>query len=176
MSDPEPRDGPPPFDDAFGDDVEQRVYGTILQTREPSTANTIANRADCDPKSARKYLEWFAELGVVTRHDGGTTTYERNDAYFEWRRVEEIAADNSLDEIRDRVRDLTDRIGDYERTYDAAAPSEVDAVAAAEERNDRSIDEVYADLADWTTASHERRRYERARQRRAGADGEQVSG
>lgn len=31
-----PPDGPSPFEDTFrGDDVEQRVYGTILQTQRP---------------------------------------------------------------------------------------------------------------------------------------------
>jgi Fic family protein len=71
MSNSESPDGPPSFEDAFrGDDVEQRIYGTILQTREPTTASAIANVADCDPKTARKYLGWFSELGIVTRHDG----------------------------------------------------------------------------------------------------------
>jgi len=53
---------PPLQKDAFrGDDVEQRIYGTILQTREPTTASAIADVADCDPKTARKYLGWFSE-------------------------------------------------------------------------------------------------------------------
>ena len=57
MSNTESSDGPPPFEDAFrGDDVEQRIYGTILQTREPATASVIAERVDCDPKTVRKYL------------------------------------------------------------------------------------------------------------------------
>lgn len=171
------QDGPPSFEDAFrGDDVEQRIYGTILQTREPTTAGAIAERVDCDPKTARKYLRWFADLGIVTRHDGHPVTYERNDAYFEWRRVNQLATEHSVEELQQRVQALTARIAAYEDTYDAATPAAVDAVAAAAASDDRTIDGVYSDLSDWATARDERDRYERARQQRAGAETEQISG
>ena len=177
MSKPDAADGPPPFEDAFaGDDVEQRIYGTILQTREPTTAGSIADAAECDPKTARKYLDWFDQLGIVTQYDGHPATYERNDAYFEWRRVNQLAADQSVTELQDRVRELTTRITEYEDRYDAASPNTVDAVAAAEACDERTIDDVYGDLADWATAREERGRYERARQQRTGIEREQASG
>ena len=177
MADSESTNGPPPFEDAFsGEDVEQRIYGTILQTREPATASAITERVDCDPKTARKYLDWFADLGIVTRHDGHPATYERNDAYFEWRRINQLAADHSVEGLQERVRELTTRITDYEAVYDAATPAAVDAVAVAEASDEQTIDDVYSDLGDWATAREERERYERARQQRAGAEGEQASG
>lgn len=175
MANRESPDGAPPFEDAFrGDDVEQRIYGTILQTREPTTVRAIAEQVDCDPKTARKYLGWFDDLGIVTRHDGHPVTYERNDAYFEWRRINQLAADHSVEELQDRVRELTTRIAEYEETYDAASPAAVDAVA--ETSDERTIDEVYGDLADWATAREERERHERARQQRTGGEREQASG
>lgn len=65
---PTSTDDPPPFEDPFNaDDVEQRIYGTILQTRNPVTTDDIADRAGGDPKTARKYLEWFADLNIVIR-------------------------------------------------------------------------------------------------------------
>jgi predicted transcriptional regulator len=168
--------GPPPFEDAFSEeDVEQRIYGTILQTREPTTASAIAEQVDCDPKTARKYLGWFADLGIVTRSDGHPATYERNDAYFEWRRVNQLAANHSVETLQDHVRELTTRITEYEDAYDVASPAAVDAVAVAEASDKRTIDDVYSDLADWTTARQERERYERARQQRTGAESEQAS-
>ena len=177
MADTPSTDGPPPFEDAFSsDDVEQRIYGTVLQVREPATASAITERVDCDPKTARKYLEWFADLGIVTRHDGHPATYERNDAYFEWRRINQLAADHSVDELQERVRELTTRITDYENAYDAVTPAAVDAVTVAETNDERTIDDVYSDLADWTTAREERERYERARQQRTRTQGEQASG
>jgi predicted transcriptional regulator len=157
---------PQSFENPFDADVEQRVYSVVLQTREPTTAGAIAERADCDPKTARKYLDWFANLGVVTRHDGRPTTYERNDAYFEWRRVNELAGEHTVAELRERVRELTARIADYEATYDAETPAAVDAVEIAT-ATDRSIDDVYGDLADWASAHRARERHERARQQRS---------
>ncbi|AGB14953.1 Sugar-specific transcriptional regulator TrmB [Halovivax ruber XH-70] len=177
MADGDTSGGPPAFEDAFGgDDVEQRVYGTILQTRNPTAANEIAEGADCDPKTARKYLRWFTELGIVTRHDGRPVTYERNDTYFEWRRIDRLATDHSVDALQQRVRELTARIDAYEDVYDASTPAAVDAVAAAEASDDRTIDDVYSDLGDWKTAREERRRHERARQQRSGAGTGRVSG
>lgn len=176
MADPEST-GRPPFEDAYsGDDVEQRIYGTILQIRKPTTGSTIADRVGCDPKTARKYLNWFADLGIVTRYGGHRATYQRNDAYFEWRRINQLAANNSIEELQQHVQTLTATIIRYEDVYDEATPAAVDALAVAEASDDQSIDEVYSDLADWMTARQERDRYERARQQRAGAEQEQASG
>lgn len=177
MSGTDSPDGPPPFEDVFrSDDVEQHIYGTVLQTREPTTASAIAEQVDCDPKTARKYLGWFSDLGIVTSHDGHPATYERNDAYFEWRRINQLAAEHSVEALQKRVRELMTRIAEYEETYDATAPAAVDAVAVAEASNERTIDDVYSDLGDWATTLNERERYERARQHRAGAERDQVSG
>jgi predicted transcriptional regulator len=167
MSDSRESRDRPSFDDPFaGEDVEQRIFGTLLGTREPTGASEIAERSDCDPKTARKYLNWFTELGVVTRHEGRPVTYERNDAYFEWRRVNDLASTHSVEELRSRIADLTERIESYRRTYDAEHPAEVDALDAGED-----VDAVYADLNDWTTALQDRRLHERARQQLAGTDG-----
>lgn len=177
MSNSEPPNGPAPFEEVFdGEDVEQRIFGTILQIREPSTASAIAERADCDPKTARKYLGWFADLGIVTRHEGHPATFERNDAYFEWRRYNQLAADHSVEELQERVRELTERITDYEERYDVETPANIDAIAIAEASESRTIDDVYSDLGDWATAREERQRYERARQHRLSTEGEQVFG
>lgn len=176
MSDGNQDDDPPAFEDPFEEaDVEKRLYGAILQTRDPTAAGALAERADCDPKTARKYLRWFSELGIVTRHDGHPTTYERNDAYFEWRRVNRLAGEHSLDDLRRSVSELSEKIQAYEDEYGAETPGEIDAVSTADDRSEANIDDVYADLADWETARRERRLYERARQQRAGST-EQASG
>ena len=134
------------------------------------------SRPNATPKTARKYLGWFSDLGIVTCHDGHPSTYERNDAYFQWRRINQLAAEYTIDELQEHVRTLTTRITDYEDTYDATTPAAVDAVDAAETSDERTIDDVYSDLADWATARDERKRYERARQQRAGAETDQASG
>lgn len=176
VPDPSGSDGPPPFEDAVAsDDVEQRVYDTILQAREPTSVEAIADAADCDPETARKFLTWFTELRIVTRHDGPQVTYARNDAYFDWRRVNELAATNSDAELRDRIQDLTARIAEYEERYDAGSPAAVDTVAVTE-TSERSIDEVRVDLGDWATAREQRGQCERALQQVTDGDGGAESG
>ncbi|MFC7029105.1 sugar-specific transcriptional regulator TrmB [Halomicroarcula sp. GCM10025324] len=175
MPDTASTDGPPPFDDPFSeDDVEQRIYGTILQTREPTTASAIAERAECDPKTTRKYLSWFGELGIVIRHDGHPATYKRNNAYFEWRRINRLATNHSVKDLQQHVEKLTTHIDGYEEVYDAKTPAAVHAVEVAETSEKRTIDNVYSDLADWATAHEERTRYERARLQRASTDRQEI--
>ena len=142
-------------------DAEQRVYGAILQTRSPETAPAIADRADCDPQTARKYLNWFTDLGIVTTHDGHPITYQRNEAYFEWRRISTLASNNTFDELRVRLRELTEKVEAFQERYDTDTPETVDAFEASSD--DRPIDTVYGELAEWETARTERQRIERAR-------------
>jgi predicted transcriptional regulator len=169
-------DRPPTFEDPFDSgDVEQQLYATVLQTRTPTTAGALAEAVGCDPKTARKYLRWFAELGIVTEHDGHPATYERNDAYFQWRRINQLASDHSVDELQQHVSELTEKVKRYEHRYDAVDPGAIDALEVAAQSDERTIDDVYGDLGDWETARRERQLYERARQQRVGST-ERVSG
>ena len=162
MSDDARRDGPPPFDRPFdGEDTKQRVYGAVLHAREPMTAAEIAERADCSEESARTHLSFYTDLGIVIHHDGRPARYERNDDYFEWRRVNELANVHTVEELQARVSDLTDQIEAYREEYDADSPAAVDVLEYDAER----VDDVYADLGDWATAIEERCLHERARQK-----------
>lgn len=165
MTDDAHRDGPPPFDRPFdGEDTKQRIYGAVLHAREPMTAADIADRADCSEESARKHLSFYADLGIVIQHEGRPVRYERNDDYFEWRRVNELVRESSVDELQARVSELTDRIEEYRDEYGADSPAEVDVL----EFDAKRVDDVYADLGDWATAVEERRLQERARRKAAG--------
>jgi DNA-binding transcriptional regulator GbsR (MarR family) len=162
MSDDARRHAPPPFDRPFEDaDTKQRVYGAVLHAREPMTAVEIAERADCSEESARTHLSFYADLGIVIHHDGRPARYERNNDYFEWRRMNELANDHSVEELQARVSDLTDQIEAYREEYDADSPADVDVL----EYDAGHVDDMYADLGDWATAIEERRLHERARQK-----------
>lgn len=80
---------PPPDLDAFespdsllkGGAIRERLLDVVVGLRTPTKVSAIAERADCDTETARDYLEWFDEMGMVQRHDGRPVRYERNDAY-----------------------------------------------------------------------------------------------
>lgn len=151
-----------PFEAA--DSAEERVYSVLLQTRAPTSARAIAARAACDPKTATKYLRWFAKLGIATEHDGAPTTYERNDQYFEWRRVDDLASSYSAGDLQTRIQDLLERIRTYEERYEADRPADVDALAPP---GGISPETAFREVTDWETARTELRRHERARRLQA---------
>ena len=62
--------------------IRERFLDVIVGLRTPTKVSKIADQADCDTETARDYLEWFDEMGMVHRHDGRPVRYERNDAYF----------------------------------------------------------------------------------------------
>jgi len=162
MGDDARRDGPPPFDRPFeGEDTKQRVYGAVLHAREPMTATEIAEQADCSAESARTHLSFYTDLGIVIQHEGRPARYERNDDYFEWRRVNELARENSVEELQTRVSELTGQIENYRDRYGSDSPAEVDVL----EFDSARIDDVYVELGDWATAIEERRLHERARRK-----------
>jgi len=160
------RNGPPPFERPFGgEDTKQRVYGAVLHAREPMTATEIAEQAGCSAESARTHLSFYTDLGIVIQHGGRPARYERNDDYFEWRRVNELAQANSIEELQTRVSALTGQIEDYRDQYGSDSPAEVDVLKFDAKR----VDDVYVELADWATAIEERRLHERARRKVAGS-------
>lgn len=152
----------PTINDPFerDEDAEKRVYATVLGTREPTAARAIADKAGCDPKTARKYLDWFARLGIVLEHDGQPRTYERNDSFFEWRYANELAESYTSEELRERVAELSKRVETYRERYDAEDPSEVDALAVTS----GDVEAVWAELTDWASVLQELRQHDRARQ------------
>lgn len=160
-----PQEGsPPPLDTVFDDDsARERLYSVLVQTCDPTAATAIAERAGCHPDTARKYLEWFSQLGLAVRHDGRPTTYERNEAYFEWRYVTELANHHTLEDLREHIQSIQERLDTYRDEYGADGPSLVDAREVADETT--AIDEVWSDLANWASLEEELRLHERARQR-----------
>lgn len=156
-------DGPaPPFDTPFAesDSAEERVFQALLQTRAPTGARALADRAECDAKTARKYLEWFARLGIATEHAGEPVTYERNEQYFEWRRASDLAASRTSQELAEAVQSIADRIDTYRDRYGAERPADVDALSPPE---DVDPETAFADLTDWESLRAELRLHERAR-------------
>lgn len=154
---------PPKLDTSFEDEsARERLYSVLVQTREPQDASAIAGQAGCHPDTARKYLDWFAQLGLAVEHEGRPATFERNEAYFEWRYVTELAAHHTLDELRQHSQSILERLETYRDEYGADGPSLVDAREVADET--RELDEVWADLATWATLEDELRFHERGRQ------------
>jgi len=162
---PDPGPETPVLEPAFGDSsTEERIYALVVQSDETWTVPEIAEELECATDTARKYLDWFAELGVFDRHDGGRpASYERNESYFEWRYVTRLAESHTLAELEDNVLDLRDRLETYRNRYDAERPEAVDLATDVQDL-DRDIEDVWDDLTAWASIEEELRLHERARQ------------
>lgn len=145
-----------------GGPVRERLYDVILQLRTPTTVATVADRAGCDTETARDYLEWFAEMGMVTEHSGRPVRYERNDSYFRWRRVNRIREAYSDEELVDRLGDVLDRLETYRERFGAETPNEVSLVDASQSM---STEDAWEALSEWETLERRAELLDAARRR-----------
>ena len=130
--------------------IRERLLDIVVGLRTPTKVSTIGQRADCDTETARDYLEWFNEMGMVHRHDGRPVRYERNDAYFQWRRINQIREDYSKQEIAEALVDTLEQIDDYRAQFDAEHPDEVSLVDVTREKN-MSTEAAWEALSEWET-------------------------
>jgi predicted ArsR family transcriptional regulator len=128
--------------------IRERLLDVVTGLRTPTKVAEIADLADCDTETARDYLEWFDEMGMVHRHDGRPVRYERNDAYFQWRRIDRIREEYAEREIVEALADTIERIEDYRVQFDADDPGEVSLVEASQ---DMATEEAWEALSEWKT-------------------------
>ncbi|WP_138007030.1 DUF7342 family protein [Halalkalirubrum salinum] len=164
-----PAPGCPPIDSlesVFSEEpsIEERIYSLLVETTEGVTAPAVAEQLSCSTDTARKYLNWFSELGIASKHDGRPVQYERNTEYFEWRYVNELANTRSLDTLRERVIEIQERIESFRDRYDATDPARIDVFDAAD-RLDMTIADAWDDLSTWASLEDELRLHDRARRR-----------
>ncbi len=128
--------------------IRERLLDVVVGLRTPTKVSSIAERADCDTETARDYLEWFDEMGMVHRQDGRPVRYERNNGYFQWRRIDRIREDYSEQEIVGALADTLEGIDDYRRQFDAEHPDEVSLVDATREQ-ELSTERAWEALSEW---------------------------
>ena len=148
-------ESPPDLDSAESPDsllrdgpIRERLLDVVTGLREPTKVSAVADLADCDTETARTYLEWFDELGMVHRRDGRPVRYECNDAYFQWRRIDRIREEYDEDAIVDALGDALDQIEDYRAQFDAGSPDEVSLIEASREL---STEAAWEALSEWET-------------------------
>lgn len=143
-----------------------RLYTVALELYDPTRVRDVAERADVSKETARDYLKWFAELGVVEQTGDSPDTFQRNEEYFEWRRVERLRS-LSPEERLERLEQLTKKEAEYRDRFEADGPDDVDALAHADYDE---LEAVWRDLQEWRTVRRRIRELERARQRQDDTD------
>jgi len=161
-----PESGPPSEDLAveFGERLseaptDERVYRVAIQLTEPTTVAEIASRADCSKNAARRHLKRLADIGVLTTVVEDPATFERNESYFEWRRLNRLA-ELSEEEYKDRLGELLAEHEAYKETYGVDSPEELDPL---EYGSFGDSETVWLDLNNWEAIRTEIRDLRRAR-------------
>lgn len=159
----------PPIDElesvfAEAPSIEERIYRLLVQTTDGVSAPDVAAELSCSTDTARKYLNWFTELGVASKRGSRPVMYERNTEYFEWRYVSELTDTHSLEELRENVVSIRDQLEAYRDRYDADDPARIDIVEAAT-RLDVALEDTWDDLSTWAGLEAELRLHDRARRR-----------
>jgi len=155
----------PETDSVFEDaSTEERVYQVLVGHREPLSAPAVGELAGCSPDSARKYLGWFADLGIARRHEGTPATFERNEEYFEWQYVTRLADTHSYAELKAEVAALQERRESLRERYGVESSADVETEEVLE-TTDTDVETLWDDLSTWATLEEEIRLYDRARRR-----------
>lgn len=149
----------------------QRVYDVIVGTTDYASASTVADAADCSDDGARDALAQLVEMGIAEKRDGRPATYRRNDSYFRWKRVEELATHNSATELRERIDELVAEDESFQKRFDAPDPDSV-SPSTFEAHEHGEIHDRWDALTRWRTVRRDltilQRAAHRAEQRRGG--------
>ena len=133
-----------------GGPIRERLLDVVVSLRTSTKVSVIADRADCDTETAREYLRWFDEIGMVQRHDGRPLRYERNNAYFTWRRIDHLRHDYTEQELVDTLTAVLEQIDAYSTQFGVAHPDEVSLVEATREQG-LSTEAAWEALSEWKT-------------------------
>lgn len=93
---------------------------------------------------------WFEGMGIVTRVTDSPTTYERNQEYLKWRRVQQLRNQYDDGEILGFPEDAAGRDESFAAEFDVESPDAV-AIAAHAVDTGRSVEVVWREVSAWKT-------------------------
>ncbi len=168
----EGRDEEPPDFDSWespeslvsGERTRDDFLDVALQLREPAPISEIANRADRGEDSAREYMRFFNQMGIVKEFSGRPTRYEVNRNFIRWRRVEKLRNEYTESELIERLTNTDERVQEYRSRFDADSPADVSITRLADETG-KDTESVWEEIGDWKTAETRRALLEAALQK-----------
>ena len=132
----------------------QRVYDVMTGVSEYATASDIADRARCSDDGARDALTQLVEMGIVEQRDGRPAEYQRNEAYFRWKRIEELASEHSPSTLRSQIDALVEEDKSFQERFDAPSPNAISPTAFETIDHD-DIHDRWEALSRWRSVRHD---------------------
>lgn len=151
----------PPADLVRGERTRDDFFDAVLGLTSPATASDVAERAGHGVDAAREYLDWFERMGIVTQVTDSPATYERNQAYLNWRRVHTLREEYTTEELLDLLQTQAERAEALANEFGVESPDAISIAQYAAE-TDQSIEAVWERLTAWKTARRRVRLLDRA--------------
>ncbi|MFP9193742.1 hypothetical protein ACLI4Q_19180 [Natrialbaceae archaeon A-CW1-1] len=128
----------------------QRVYDILVGTTDPVSAQQFAEWAHCSETGARQALEQLVEMGIADQNGTRPTLYQRNPSYFQWKRIEALAREHTVSDLRTRLDELIEADQNLQKAYEVPDP---DAVVVSDDpaENHDEIHDRWDDLTEWRT-------------------------
>jgi predicted transcriptional regulator len=131
--------------------ADERVYRVALGLTGPTSVADVAERADCSKNAARRHLKRFVDIGILTRVTENPETFERNESYFEWRRLNRLA-ELSEQEYKERLGELLTEDESYCEKYDTDDPDKIDPLTYGEYGD---AERVWLEINNWQAIREE---------------------
>jgi len=126
-------------------------FDAVLGLDSPATAKEVADLAGRGVDAAREYLEWFEQMGIVTQVTDSPATYERNQAYLNWRRVQTLRREYTSETLLEFLETESERVKEIKTEFNATSPDEISITQYAED-TDQPLEDVWERLSEWQTA------------------------
>lgn len=124
----------------------ERVQAILQRTTDWQSASDIADRAHVSTPTARKHLSALVESGyAVATNASGSTRYRRNPDQYRFEHIQRLADDHSRGELEREIREMKERIREFEDTYDVSSPETLVEVLEPDDDNG------WNDLSRWKT-------------------------
>ncbi|ELZ97431.1 hypothetical protein C439_18953 [Haloferax mediterranei ATCC 33500] len=151
----------PPEELVRGGRTRDDFFDAVLGLDSPATVGDIADLAGHGVDAAREYLEWFERMGIVTQITESPATYERNQSYLNWRRVQTLRDDYTTAELLEFLKTETTRAEDLAEEFAVASPAAV-SLSKHAAATEQSIEDVWEAVSAWKTAQRRIKLLERA--------------
>ncbi|WP_282350903.1 DUF7342 family protein [Haloferax volcanii] len=134
-----------------GERTRDDFFDAVLGLSNPATASEVADLAGHGVDAAREYLEWFEQMGIVRLVTESPATYERNQSYLNWRRVQTLRDEYSTTELLEFLKAEAARVEELAEEFDVASPDAV-SISKHASATDQSIEDVWEAVSAWKTA------------------------
>ena len=141
---------------AWVDETEafDRVLSVALSLEDPQTASWVSEEACVSENTARKYLDRFEDLEIVTAVEQGAVTYYPNSAYLRFKEVATLAENNDRDELEEKLERFKQDDEEVREEYDVDDPEDLRSLISSETTSAAETREYRRVASEWETLRH----------------------